>query len=104
MGQIVTKKFKIERVAEFSPKLIPILLRHEVAKAAVFGSVANGTSTNTSDLDLLIEFKGEKTLLDLVSLKLDLEEEIERKVDVLTYRSLNPLIKKKVLKQQVRIL
>jgi uncharacterized protein len=101
---MVTKKTKIEQVAELRPKLIPILIRHQVSRAAIFGSVATGTAKETSDLDLLIEFAGEKTLIDLISLKMDLEEEIHRKVDVLTYQSLNPLIKKRVLRQQVRIL
>ena len=85
-------------------KLLPVLKQHEVSRAAIFGSLATGTATEASDLDLLIEFKGEKSLLDLVSLKLDLEAEIKRKVHVLTYRSLNPLIKKRVLKQEVRVL
>jgi uncharacterized protein len=101
---MVTEKKKIEQVAELKPKLIPILVRHEVSRAAIFGSVAAGTANEASDLDLLIEFKGEKSLLDLISLKLDLQEKLNRKVDVLTYRSLNPLIKEKVLRQEVRIL
>ena len=85
-------------------KLIPILKRHQVSRAGIFGSTAEGTSRDTSDLDLLIEFKGEKSLLDLVALKLELEAEINRHVDVLTYRALNPLIKKRVLAQEVRVL
>src|ERR1035437_3820227 len=101
---MVTEKRKTEQIDELKQKLLPILLHHEVSKAAVFGSFAAGTATQNSDLDLLVEFKGAKTLLDLVSLKLDLEAEIKRDVDVLTYRSLNPLIKKKVLKQEVRVL
>ena len=75
-----------------------------MSRAAAFGSIADGTATEASDLDLLVEFTGQKSLLDLVALKLDLEAEISRKVDVLTYRSLNPLIRKKVLKKQVRLL
>jgi len=89
---------------ELKPRLIPILKKHEVSRAAIFGSFSDGTARETSDLDLLIEFKGEKTLLDLVSLKLDLEEEIQRKVDILTYQSINPLIKERVLRQEIKIL
>jgi uncharacterized protein len=99
---MITKKEK--QITGLKPRLIPILEKHEVSKAAIFGSIADGTDRDTSDLDLLVEFKGEKSLLDLVSLKLDLEEEIQRKVDVMTYQSINPLIKEKVLKQEIRIL
>jgi hypothetical protein len=85
-------------------KLLPILKQHQVSRAAIFGSLATGKDKGTSDLDLLVEFEGEKSLLDLVALKLDLEAEINRHVDVLTYKALNPLIKKKVLAQEVRVL
>ena len=57
-----------------------------------------------SDLDILVEFSGKRSLLDLVALKFDLEAEINRKVDVVTYRSLDPLIKAIVLQQEVRVL
>jgi len=101
---MVTKKETMTNIEEMKKTLLPILKQHEVSRAAIFGSLAHGTARETSDLDLLIEFKGEKSLLDLVALKLDLEAEINRKVDVLTYQALNPLIRKKVLQQVVRVL
>ncbi len=61
-----------------------------MARAAIFGSQADGTAKETSDLDILIEFEGEKSLLDLAALKLDLEEVVNIKVDVSTYRALHP--------------
>ena len=101
---MVTKKKNEHNISELTPKIVPILKQHQVSRAAIFGSFATGTVKKTSDLDLLVEFAGDKSLLDLIALKLDLEAEVNRKVDVLTYRSLNPLIKKNVLEQEVRIL
>jgi uncharacterized protein len=101
---MVTKRKNKLNVEELGIQIIPILKKHDVSKASVFGSVATGTAKKASDLDILVEFAGDKSLLDLVALKLDLEAKVNRKVDVLTYRSLNPLIKKRVLKQEVRIL
>jgi predicted nucleotidyltransferase len=101
---MVTKRKVKLSVEELKPKLVSVLKRHQVSRAAIFGSVAAGTATKTSDLDLLIEFSGDKSLLDLVALKLDLEAEVDRKVDVLTYRALHPLIRDRVLKQEVRVL
>ncbi len=66
--------------------------------------MAAGKATKASDLDLLVEFRGEKSLLDLVALKLDLEARINRRVDVLTYGSLHPSIREQVLKQELRVL
>jgi predicted nucleotidyltransferase len=81
-----------------------ILKRHGVCRAAFFGSFATGEAKKDSDIDILIEFRGGKSLLDLVALKIELEEVLGRKVDVLTYSSLSPLIKDEVLKTQVKII
>ena len=101
---MVTKSKKVVTIEELSSRLVPILLKHQVSRAAIFGSVATGTARKSSDLDLLVEFAGERTLLDLAALKLDIESTIDKKVDVLTYRALHPLIRDKVLAQEVRIL
>jgi uncharacterized protein len=90
-------------IEELKRKLVPIMRKHQVVRASIFGSVAIGTAKKHSDLDLLVEFSGEKSLLDLVSLKLDLEDEVNRKVDVLTYNSVHPLILESVKRQEVRI-
>lgn len=101
---VIKKEEKEQNVEKLKKKLLPILKQHQVSRAAIFGSLATGTAKETSDLDLLVEFEGKKSLLDLVALKLDLEAEINRNVDVLTYQALNPLIKKRVLAQEVRVL
>lgn len=81
-----------------------ILREHDVRRAAFFGSVATGEAGQDSDVDVLVEFSGEKSLLDLVDLKMELERALQRKVDVLTYESLAPLIRERVLDQQVTII
>lgn len=89
---------------EVKKKIISVLRRHGVVRAAIFGSFAKGISKAGSDLDILVEFEGEKSLLDLVALQLELEDVLGREVDVLTYRSLHPRIKERVLQDQVAIL
>jgi predicted nucleotidyltransferase len=84
--------------------LIDVLKRHDVKKAALFGSVARGEATDESDIDLLIEFEGRKSLLDLAGLQLELQDTVKRQVDVLTYKSLHPLLKERILEEQVMIL
>lgn len=85
-------------------KIIPILRKEGVAKAGIFGSFARGEQKKRSDLDLLIQFRGRKSLLDLVGLELELEDKLGRKVDLLTYKSLHPLLKERILQEEVRIL
>ncbi len=60
--------------------------------------------TDESDIDILVEFEGRKSLLDLAGLKLDLEDALERRVDFLTYRSLHPMLIERILAERVQIL
>jgi len=80
---------------------IPILKRNGVVKAGVFGSVARGEQKKSSDIDILVEFDG--SLLDLVRIERELQEKLGRKVDLLTYNSISPYLKERILKDEVRI-
>ncbi len=95
---------KEDQIDEIKKTLIDVLREHEVKKAALFGSIVRGEVTEESDIDLLIEFEGRKSLLDLAGLKLDLQELLRRRVDVLTYKSLHPLLRERILSEQEVIL
>jgi len=91
-------------VEEIKDKIVPVLKRHDVVHAAIFGSFVRGKARKGSDIDILVEFKGEKSLLDLVALKLDLEDVLGREVDVVEYSVIHPLLKDRILKEQVPML
>ena len=91
-------------IEEIREKILPILKRYDVGRAAIFGSFARKKIKKSSDIDILVEFKGEQSLLDLAGLKIELEESLGRKVDVLTYDSLHPLLKDRILSEQEVIL
>ncbi len=95
---------KEDQIEEIKKTLIEVLRKHGVKKAALFGSIVRGEATEESDIDLLIEFEGRKSLLDLAGLKLELQEILRRRVDVLTYKSLHPLLKERILSEQEVIL
>ena len=79
----------------------PVLLKkYGVKRAAIFGSVARGEDTSQSDIDMLVEFKGKKSLLNLVALEMALTKRYGRKVDAVTYNSLHPLLRDRILKEQ----
>ncbi|MBK5113870.1 MAG: nucleotidyltransferase family protein [Candidatus Heimdallarchaeota archaeon] len=92
-----------QSIEEIKRKILPTLQRFDVVKASVFGSQVRGEATISSDLDLLVEFSGKKSLFDLVNLKLALEELLQCKVDVLTYNSIHPLIRDTILSEEVVI-
>jgi predicted nucleotidyltransferase len=89
---------------EVEQRALPVLKRHDVVGASVFGSFARGEADADSDLDILVELPSTKSLLDLVAVKLDLEDTLGREVDGLTYRSLHPRTGDGVLQEQVVIL
>ena len=91
-------------IEDIKYKIIPILKRYDVKRAALFGSFVRGEQREDSDIDILVEFKDGKSLLDLAGLKIELEEALGRKVDVLTYNSLHPLLRDKILQEQKVIL
>ena len=83
-------------------KIIEVLKRHGIRKASVFGSYATGKQKEESDIDILIEFNG--SLMDLVGIELELKKVLKRKVDLITYGGINPLLKKKIIEEEVRII
>lgn len=93
----------MEDIQTIKRKIVPMLRDNDVKRAAIFGSFATGTAQKTSDVDILVEFSKPKGL-GFISLKLALEKKLNRKVDLLTYNSINPYIKKRVLKEAVAII
>lgn len=92
---------KIERLAR---KIRPVLRRYDVVKASLFGSFARGEEGKKSDIDILVKFKGQKSLIDLVELEMELKGLLRKKVDLLTYNSLHPLLRTRILDEQKSIL
>jgi predicted nucleotidyltransferase len=78
-----------------------ILLQSKVKRIAIFGSYAKEKQDDNSDVDFLVEFIDGADLLDQVGLKLELEELLAKKVDVVTPNSLSKYIRDKVIKEAV---
>ncbi|MCK4687985.1 MAG: nucleotidyltransferase family protein [Candidatus Lokiarchaeota archaeon] len=94
----------VSQIEKLKEKILEKLREHEVKRASLFGSIVREEMTDESDIDILIEFRGTKSLLDLARLKIELEEVLKCKVDVVTYNSLHPLLKDRILAEQVEIL
>lgn len=87
-------------ISSISQKIIPILQKNHVSKAAIFGSTARGKAKKNSDIDILIKFSRRSSLLDLCKLQYLLEDALHKKVDLLTYDGINHLIRDSILKDQ----
>lgn len=73
--------------------------RNDIGRLRLFGSVARGDASETSDADLIVDFTRRKSLLDLVRIERELSEALGRKVDLLTERALSPYLKGQILKE-----
>jgi len=92
-------------IQEIKKKINPILKKNGVKRAAIFGSYARGEEKKRSDVDILIEYKNDdKSLLDLVGLEMELKKKLRKKVDLLTYDSIHPLLRESILEDQKIIL
>ena len=85
-------------------KIVPILKQYDVSHAGIFGSYARGDHKKNSDIDIVVQFRGSKSLFDLARLEMKLEKILRRRIDLLTYNSLNYLIKERILKEEITIL
>ena len=74
-------------------EILGVAARHGARNVRVFGSVARGEPDDLSDVDLLIEFEPRRSELDHATLWLELQELLERKVDVVSDRGINPRIR-----------
>ncbi|MBM3302921.1 MAG: nucleotidyltransferase family protein [Deltaproteobacteria bacterium] len=89
---------------EIKNRVLPILRRHRVKRAGLFGSCVRGEMGEDSDVDLLVEIDEDISLLDFVGIKLEIEEALGRKVDLGEYSTIKPLLRGRILEEQVVIL
>jgi uncharacterized protein len=71
----------------------------------VFGSAVRDEAKTDSDLDLFIDYDPKKkfSLVDLVGIKLFLEDALGVEVDVTTRDSLHPMLRKEIEQSALRV-
>ncbi|MES2797825.1 MAG: nucleotidyltransferase family protein [Bacteroidota bacterium] len=79
MISIETKNIIKRKLSAYHPTLI-----------GLFGSYARNEESQNSDIDILIDLKSKINLLELIGLEQDLSEALGKKVDLVTFRSVNP--------------
>ena len=78
--------------------------RNKVKTLSVFGSRARGDAGENSDIDLLIEFEDDSSIsyLDMVTMRIELEEMLGCRVDLIAKAALtNPIRMKRILSERI---
>jgi len=88
-----------ETILDKKDQILALAAKHGASNVRVFGSVANGTAGQNSDIDFLVDLEQGRSLFDLGGLLMDLQHLFGRKVDVVTENGLHWYIKDRILRE-----
>ncbi|MBM7505905.1 nucleotidyltransferase domain-containing protein [Agromyces aurantiacus] len=93
----------LELLRRRKPLIERLARANRIRSVFVFGSVGRGEETAESDVDLLVDPEPDASLFDLAQFELDLEALLDRPVDVVSRRSLDPERDRAVLHEAVEL-
>ena len=73
---------RVYSLEEIKEMLYPIFIQNAVYKATLFGSYAKGLATDKSDIDIVIDSKGELLNINFYGLLEEIIEKLKKKVDL----------------------
>jgi len=79
------------------------LMQRGADTLALFGSVARNEATNESDVDILIDFDSNKGMFQFVNLKRYLKNLLGCEVDLVSYHTIRPALKERILHEAKRV-
>ena len=93
----------LREVVRHREEILAVAARHGASNVRVFGSVARGEADDRSDIDFLVDLEHGRSLFDLAGLLVDLEDLLDRPVDVATVPGLKTRIRDRVLAEAVAL-
>lgn len=93
----------MKTIEQLKEAILPILKKHKINRAGVFGSYAKDLNTEESDIDILIELGEKISLLEFIRIKFALEDKLNKKVDLVEYQALKPQLKDRILAEEIKI-
>ena len=79
--------------------ILQLATRHGARRVRIFGSIIRGTATEGSDIDFLVAFEPDRSLLDLIGFKQDLQDLLGMQIDVVSEGGLSPYLKDRILRE-----
>lgn len=91
-------------IKEIKKIIKPILNKHEINEIYLFGSYARGEATKTSDVDIYCETGNVKTLIDQGFLEDELEEALNKKVDIVfTTSYMDDYFREQIMEDMIKL-
>ena len=91
-----------EQILKILKKQLPSLKENfKVKSIGLFGSYARDEQTETSDIDMLVEFEAPVGFIKFIELENYLSDKLGAKVDLVTPDALKPLIKPDIMAEAV---
>jgi uncharacterized protein len=84
-------------------EILAIADKYGATNLRIFGSVSRGDDRPDSDIDILIDQENAWNLFDHVAMMQDLEDLLERKVDLATADALRPGFKDRILQDAIAL-
>ena len=84
-------------------EILAVAAKHGACNVRIFGSVARGDEDGRSDVDFLVEMEPGRSMMDLGGLLMDLQDLLDRKVDVVTFNGLRTRIRERVFREAVPV-
>ncbi len=100
---LAKKEKKLRSIAEIQKTIQPILSKYPIKRASLFGSYARQEARFESDLDILVEFNSTISLLQFVSIKLELEDALDLKVDLVEVGTVKQKLQENIFEEQIAI-
>ncbi|MBC8315118.1 MAG: nucleotidyltransferase domain-containing protein [Bacteroidales bacterium] len=92
-----------EKINDIKESIKPILSKYGIRNAFIVGSVARGEDTIQSDIDIVVEIDQPLSLLTFARIKIELEEILHKKVDLIERSAIKPRLKKYLLENEILI-
>lgn len=90
-----------ELLSENRDEILRLAAKYGASNLRVFGSVARGEASESSDVDFLVDFSPDYRVWDRIGLKQDLGDLLGRPVDVVLAKQLRELIRDEILRDAV---
>jgi len=88
-----------EIIHDRKEQILSLAAKYGASNVRIFGSVANGTADENSDIDFLVDMEKGRSLFDLGGPLMDLQELFNRKVFVTTDNGLHWYIKERIISE-----